>query len=291
MSHRFIQYGINTARSRPGLAGLLYGLNLITGLILTVPIYIVLSNATAETGFATELKNQFDVMLWTNIMQDAGPTLMALLAQLIWIVPVYMLWKIASSVGIIHTLAADGARSFWQGVGEHTGSAVLVALLFLAPLIVLGIGLAIIIGILLWVFPGEIGSYWTQFLILPILLVLGVALIDLMHDYARMSLVVKRKPVVESFLAGLAFPFRHGMSSTIYIAWFIVGAVLLLLPTLSAMWVGGIWLLFFVQQIALFLRAATSVGWFASELALYEASVEAPAIAAGEQAAYPGTQT
>jgi len=222
-------------------------------------------------------------------MQDAGPVFQALVAQLIWITPVFLVWKIASSVGILHTLGTDGSRSFWQGVGEYTPRGLLVGLLFLVPLVVFLVGFAIVAGVLSWAFPGEVASFWIRLTVLPIFLILGIALLDQMHDYARMALVIGHRPVVESFLSGLKFPFQFGLSSTIYIIWFVVGASILILPTLIAQWMGGLWVVFLIQQVVLFVRAGVSVGWFASEHALYEAAIAPPAIAENTYAASPAS--
>jgi len=77
------------------------------------------------------------------------------------------------------------------------------------------------------------------------------------------------------------------MSSTVYIVWFIVGASIVILPALISQWMGGLWLVFLIQQVVLFCRAGISVGWFASEHALYEAAVALPAIAENTYATSP----
>lgn len=273
MSQHYFKYGIETARSRPGLAGLLYGVNLVVGLIVTVPIYLALSSATGSTGFAADMASQFDITLWTDVMEKAAPAFQALVGQLFWILPLYFLWKVASSVGIIHTLESRGVHSFWHGVGEHTRKAVLLGLVFLVPLIAIGIGVAILIVVLQIVWSGEAGSYWTFILILPVTLILGVALIDLMHDYARMELVIGRKPVMEAFIAGLKWPFQHTGSVGLYVGWFLLAGVVLLLPTIIDLNMSGLWLVFLVQQIVLFLRATMSVGWFGSEVLYYQTAM------------------
>lgn len=280
MSHFFNQ-GIRTATSRPGLAGLLYAFNLVIGIIVTVPIYLTLNSVVGATGFSGELSSQFDITLWMDIMEDALPTFQALLIQLLWILPLFFLWKVVSSVGIIHTVNTDGARSFWQGIGEYTGRAVLMGLVFLVPLIAIVIGIAIVTFVLTMIWTGEIGAFWIYFVFLPVSVILGFAFLDLMHDYARMELVVGNKPVMESMISGLMWPFRHGGSNTIYVGWFVVALVVLILPMIIDFRVGGLWGIFLIQQILLFLRAGITVGWFGSEVAYYDSVVtaEMPAIA------------
>ena len=275
MFQPFFKHGIATAQSRPGLAGLLYGMNLIIGLILTVPVYIALSSVTGASGFAADLTNQFDITLWADIMEEAEPAFQALVGQLIWILPVYFLWKVASSVGIIHTLDTSGVRSFWHGIGEYTGKAVLLGLVFLVHLIVLGVGIAITVVVFGMIWPGEAGVFWIYFVFMPVSFVLGAAVIDMMHDYARMELVIGERPVMESWLSGIRWPFRYGGADSLYVAWFVVAGIMLVLPTIIDLNMGGIWLVFLVQQIVLFLRATATVGWFGSEVLFYQTAVAA----------------
>jgi hypothetical protein len=105
---------------------------------------------------------------------------------------------------------------------------------------------------------------------MPVLVVLGLAVLDLMHDYARMELVVARKPVMESFLSGLAWPFRYGRSLLIYAGWFLVSVVLLGIATIIDFRPGGLWGVFLLQQVFLFLRAGSTIAWFGSEVDYYE---------------------
>ena len=276
--------GFNSALNRPGLAGLLYGFHLILAVIITVPIYLTIGSTTSITGFSSELAQQFDIALWMDIMEDAAPTFQAMQFQLLWIVPLFLLWKVAASVGIIHTLNSEGMRGFWQGVGEHTGRAVLLALVFLVPLIVLVIGVAILIFVLGLLFSGEVGLFWIYAVLLPTILICGFATLDLMHDYARMELVIRRKPVMESMMTGISWPFRHGGSVAIYVGWFVIAGLALALPTVIDIRPGGFWGVFLLQQVFLFVRAGITVGWFGSEISYYHSvvSTELPLIAADE---------
>ena len=137
------------------------------------------------------------------------------------------------------------------------------------------IGSGAVAGVLSVFWPGEVGAFWINLVILPTLLISVLAVLDLMHDYARMALVVDEQKVFKAMFTGLAWPFKHGSASGLYVAWFVPATVLLLLPTVLDMNVaaatgGAIWGLFLMQQIVMLLRAAVTVGWFGSETALYE---------------------
>ena len=284
MTQRFFKQGFAAATARPGLVGLLYAFGLVVALIVTVPIFLTLASVTGTSGFSPVLSAQFDVALWADIMEDAGSTFQALQLQLFWIIPFFLLWKTASSVGVISTLYTNGATSFWEGLGEYTGRAVLLALVFLVPIVALSVGIAVVTFALTMIWTGEVGGYWIFVVILPVMIVLGFALLDLMHDYARMELVIGNKPVMESMISGLTWPFRNGGAAVLYAGWFIVALILIAVPTIIDLRPGGLWGVFLLQQIVLFVRAATTVGWFGSEVAYYDAVVtaEMPSIAEEE---------
>lgn len=272
---RSLATGIKGIKRRPGLVGLLYGLNLALAFVLAATVYTAMVQVVEGTGFGLDLAQQFDLALWADIIEEAGPALQGLLGQLFWIIPLYVLWKTAASVGLIHALRGDQDRSFWQGVARYTGRALLVAMLFV--LLTVGWGIATLVVALgssaIW--TGEVGIYWTNFVVVPLFFVFGVALLDLMHDYARIALVVDERPVMESTIRGIIWPFKHISAFLIYLAWWIPAVLLVVLPTLLDMnmvaaTAAGIWGLFLVQQIVLVLRAGVTAAWLGSEVAFYE---------------------
>lgn len=286
-----IAAGWRGIRRHPGLVALIYAMNLVMALILSVPVYIGLGSTVGVTGFGQDLARGFDVVLWADIVEKASDILRALQFQLLWMVPLYLVWKAAAAVGLIHALRGDQVRSFWQGVGRYSAKALLLGIGFLILTLAGGVGIVIVVVVLVAVWPGEVGTFWTGLVIAPTLGISLLAMLDLMHDYARIALVVDDKSAWQALLGGLAWPVRHGRASWLYLAWFVPAAVLLLLPTLFDMTAtaatgAAIWGLFLVQQVLMALRAAVTVGWFGSETALYEMVRlnEMPLIAAEETA-------
>ncbi|MFQ5569177.1 MAG: hypothetical protein ACE5G0_05855 [Rhodothermales bacterium] len=291
MIGKSISAGLRGIRRRPGLVVLLYGVNLALALILTVPVYITLGNTVGLSGFSPDLARDFDLALWADIIEDAGSMLRALQFQLLWMIPVYLIWKAAADVGLIHALRGDGIRSFWQGVGRYTGKAVLVGLIYLVVVGAGILGIVLLIGGLSAIWPGEVGLFWINVVLAPLLLIGGLAVLDLMRDYANNALVISEQGVFQAVLTGAGWPFRHARAGWLYLAWFVPAALLLALPTLLDMNTlaatgGTIWLLFLLQQGGLLLRAAVTVGWIGSEVAFYESVrlQEAPRIASDMEA-------
>ncbi len=267
--------GLAGLRRRPGLVVLLYAMNLVIALVLAIPVAVILGNTVGPTGFGEDLARGFDIVLWADIFDEAGAALGALFLHLFWMIPVYLIWKAAAGVGLIHALRGDQIRSFWQGVGRYTGKGVLLGIAFL---VLTGIGVVVALGVALMlgaVWSGAVGAFWVNAVIAPTLIISVLAVLDLMHDYARAALVVGEEKVMTALGTGIVWPFRHGQASLLYLIWFAPAALLLLLPTvldanMTAATGGTIWGLFITQQVFMLLRAAVTVGWFGSETAFYE---------------------
>ncbi|HMB89313.1 MAG TPA: hypothetical protein VKP65_00610 [Rhodothermales bacterium] len=297
MIRQSIAAGLAGIRRRPGLIALLYGMNLLLAFVLSVPVYFALQEAIGPTGFGEDLARSFDVVLWADILEKAGDVLQAIPFQLLWMVPLYLLWKVAASVGLIHALRGEQIRPFWEGVGRYTGRAFLIALLYIVLFAAGIVGIIVLTLILNSVWPGEVGTFWVNFVIVPTAFISMVAVLDLMHDFANIALVVEEKPVLQATLRGLRWPLKYGRASWLYLAWFVPAALLLLLPTVLDMTLTAgtglaIFGLFLLQQLLLLLRAAMTVGWLGSEVAFFEAIwiQEAPLIAeeAVEMPSAPG---
>jgi hypothetical protein len=289
-----LRSGLRAIHRRPGLALLVYGVNLVLAVLLSVPVYIALDQAVSLTGFGRELAAGFDVVLWADIMEKAGPTLGALLGQLLWVVPLFLIVRVALHAGLIHALQGSGVRSFWTGVGRYATRALLLSVMLAPAAAVLALvagGLTLFISAF-W--SGEIAEFWTFGVIGPALLVSALAVADLMQDYGRIALVVDERSIGQAWRTAIGWPFRHGPSVLIYAAWLGVAAVLLLLPILVDAWMpaatpAALGILFVLQQAMLLLRAFVTVGWMGSQVAYFEQvcererpliAMQAPAIGA-----------
>ena len=270
-----LRAGFSSIARRPGLVVLLCAANGLLAFVLSIPIYSALADVVSPTGFGLGLARGFDVVLWADIMEVVGPALGAVAGQLLWAVPLYLVWKTAAHVGLIHALMGSQVRSFWQGVGRYMGRALLLALLY--SLVLPGVVL-VLLGVVMMVgafWHGEVANFWITAVIVPTLLVTFLSVLDLMHDYSRIALVAEASTIGKAWWTGLQWPFRHGAASQLYVMWFALAAVTLALPTLLDLtFTAGtkvtIWLLFVLQQIALLARAAVTVGWIGSEVAFFE---------------------
>ena len=267
--------GLFRLRRRPELAGLLYAVNLLVGFALAVPAYRALKRTTGTTGFGGEMAGHFDLVLWVDMLDKVGPFLLGLGWHLLWMVPLYTVWKVAAGMGLVHALRGTAEGSFWQGMRRFTGKGLLLALFFSLMLAGWLLIVILVVFALSSVWSGEVALFWMNVVILPALLTAGVLLLDLMHDYSRIALVVDRQKVLDALLAGLRWPFLHVQAGGVYLLWAAPAALLIVLPValdaaLTAGTAASIWALFVVQQCVLFLRAAATAGWLGSEIAFYE---------------------
>ena len=267
--------GFSGIARRFGLVVLLYAVGGLVAFVLSIPIHNALADVVGPTGFGPDLAGSFDVVLWADIMEAVGTTLGAVVAQLLWVVPLYLVWKTAAHVGLVHALRGSRVRSFWQGVGRYTGRALLLALLYGLMLLGVALILFVILVLLGTLWQGEVANFWITAVIVPTLLITFLSVLDLMHDYSHIALVADSQSVESAWWTGIKWPFRHGASSRLYVMWFALAALTLVFPTLldlsfTAETTRSIWLLFILQQIALLARAAVTVGWIGSEVAFFE---------------------
>ena len=287
---RSFSAGLRALRRRPGLAVLLYGLDLALAFILSLSAAAILAGELAGTGFSAEMARRFDLVLWAELGPEVRSALRTLVRQLVWVLPLWLVWKSIAHAGLVHAVRGDAVRPFWQGVGRFAGRATLLALLYLLALAGALVAVAVVAFGLNALWGGEVGGFWVNFVIVPTLVVTVMAVLDLMHDYSRIAVVVDEQKVMTAFTTGLLWPLRYGQASWLYWCWFIPGALLVALPvwldmTLAAATALGIWGLFLLQQVVLLARAAVTVGWIGSETALYETvrMREAPFIAEEEE--------
>ncbi len=255
---------------RPGLAGILYAINLAVGIILSIPIFVAFAAAISDSGFSPEMSEQFDIALWADMLEETGPIFQILMGQLIWMIPLIYIWKVASSVAVVYAVQGSGEGSFWRGIGQHTGRALLLGLPFVGMVLAILIAVVILVTILGLLLTGEVVQFWVNFIFTPIMLFIGLAFIDMMHDFARIELVVGKKKVMESWFAGVRWFLQSGSAHAVYLGWLAIGLVTMVLPFWTNIAVGGLFLAFVLQQVLLFIRSMVTVGWIASEVMLFE---------------------
>lgn len=288
-----VAHGAGMVRQRIGLVILLYVVEIGVALLLAIPIYNAFVEHVGSTGFGADLIEGFDLLLWREILDAMSGVLSGVGLQLLWIVPLYWLWKTAAHMGVIYALHQGALWPFWRGVGYYTGRGLLVSFIFL-PMKVLVLVIAIFFsGFLANAIGGEIAAFWSTAVLMPFLLIGGLSLLELFQRYARIAIVVRHDTVWNAVSTGFAWPFKYGAASYLYLIWYAVALVVGLatfgLNAVLHVGVSAIVFGFLIQQISRFTRAAVTVGWIGSEVELFERTHinELPLIADAEEINMP----
>lgn len=266
--------GIRALRARPGLALLLFVVNLAMAFLLAVPIGAALGSALEGTGFDADLAERLDIVLMTDILVRHGSLFRILAAQLFWIVPVVLAWKAALGVGLVHALRDDGTGSFWTGVGRYFGRSFGLSLLYVVP-VAFVLFVIVLAGVGLDALSGEAGTFRTWTVVVPLFAVIGLAKMDLFQDLGRISIVLRGSGVFAAFVDGIRFALRHWGVFLLYLAWLVPAGLFWLLPTVLEAAIGASLVVFLLQQVLMLGRAGVTVAWIGSEVAFFEGAAEA----------------
>jgi hypothetical protein len=274
MKPAFSSIGIQRMWRRRGLVLVIYLFGLIIALLVGSALFRILSLEIGPTGFSRHLVRKFDLVLWFDYWDGIRAGLAAVVRQAFVAGMIMMLWKVAGSVGLIHAFQGEAASSFWEGVSRFTIRGFGLGLLYFLPLIIL---LAIVIGVgaAMTKSMGQIGAFWTRFVVLPIIAVIVVAIFDLFHDYARMHLVLRGTTIRRAWLEGIKWPFLHFRSVLLYKLWFLVSAAL----WLATLYIGFrlpdhavriVFVTFLLEQILIFARTVAYAAWMGAEVSFFE---------------------
>ena len=271
---RFIRQGISQMWRYRGLVLLLYGIGLTIAALIATSLIRILDTEIGSTGFSGDLVENFDIVLWADFWRGIIPGLSGVARQTSIAALLMLTWKTVSNVGLVHAFGSENSTGFWDGVHRFGIRSLGLALLFLVPLVAL-ILIILVVAFFATHDMGEVGVFWTWAVVVPLTVVWFTAFFDLLHDYARLHLVLRDGKITASWRAGVIWPFRHFRAIFLYKAWFFVTAILwisvfvigFLLPDHSVAAVFGA---FLIQQGLILARTGASVSWIASEVAIYQ---------------------
>lgn len=259
---------------RRGLVLVVYVVGLLFAVLIGAGLVRLLDTEIGSTGFSQDLVRGFDPVLWFDFFDGLKAGLAALMRQAALTALIMMVWKVASSVGLIHALNGDATGSFWEGVRQYTVRGFGLALLYFIPLVVL-VGIVIGIGSSVTSDMGEVGVVWMWMAVIPLACIVLIAIFDLFHDYARMHLVLRGATIRRAWLRGIQWPFRHFRSAFLYKLWFLISALLWVAVLIVGFYmpdhsVAAVFLAFLIQQILIIARNGATVAWIGAETALFE---------------------
>ena len=267
--------GFTLILRRLRLVVLIYALNAVLVFLVLLPLYRIIAGTVADTGFGEDLFREFDVLLWSEILLGNRESFVHLLRRIVWVIPVFWIWKTAVQMGVIYALHQGAIWPFWSGVYFYTVRGLLLGLIFLpfkaAWIVSIYMGAVFLSSNYL---TGEVEVFWLMGVATPFLLLTGLAIIDLYQRYGRLALVVRNDRVLQALRTGFNWPQQYSEASLVYISWYVIAASVFLISLgLNAtlhIGVPFLMLTFLVQQAIMFLRSAVTVGWIGSEVFLFE---------------------
>lgn len=257
--------GCKALFGRPGLMVIIYGVGAGVALLVSVPFTMSLQDATGPYG--NTMASGFDLGLWYEVFLETRSELLSVALNLLWVVPLYLIWDAASSVGLCYTLSNGGG--FWRGAGRYAGISLLIGLVYL-PLLVAALVLiaAIVLGMAALIPPGDT-QFYLRTVGLPIGLILSVLLVNLMRDASRAAYVVQRAGLGRALRAGLtawAMIWAYFLWTALAIG--ILAATIVLESSLAAGTFKSAVVLTVGLQFLMVLRAAVRVAWHGSLVTL-----------------------
>ncbi len=265
--------GFTLIRRYPWLTVGLYALGLGFSVVVLMPLAVAVERATADTALPLDLR-EVTLGSWWAVLRESSESLGRTLLLGFLLVPLHGLVRALLLVGTAAALQPGRPCGFWEGVGRYGARGLGLALLLLAASLLWLVAVVSFSSLLALAFSGERALFWTQLVLVPVLLIAGLAFIDLAHDYARAALVVGDEAVGRAVRIGWRFPFHSQHARRLYLAWFGLAVGLWLLPFvldagLRIATPRAIMGLFALQQVALLARAGVTTGWVGSSVRLY----------------------
>ncbi|MEZ4885689.1 MAG: hypothetical protein R3E32_13230 [Chitinophagales bacterium] len=272
----YIQGLFNTL-SKFRIVGILYGCNLLFGLVIALPLHSVLKDSIGQSFEIQKIITGFDNTVFTDFMNAHGDLLQPLLSQFQWLSVLYILLFVFLNGGIIHVLT--GKPKFWEGSALYFWRFFRLSLLFfllhlLTAMLVFGI-LYFIVSHGFDLFNSEIPIYWS--IVFAIVLYLFLAsIVSALSDYAKIRMVThESQSAIQAMLHAFGTVFRN-FRQTYGLYFFnicIIGLLYFLYWTLhsnvstSSFFV--IAFIIFVQQVLMLLRLGAKVVNLSSALEVY----------------------
>lgn len=281
-----LRSGIRIARQHPWLAMFIFLVHAVLGWAIATPIGSGLSAAFASSGIES-----IDVELLADISELGGGVLATVFGLVGIAFVLLFLWSSAVGVGLVEAIRIGGGRSFWRGVEVFFWRSLgLTAVFTLAAAV--WTASAVLAGIVFFsALSGEVVIFWTVFVAVPTVWVVGLAAMDLALDYSRIALVQRDLSPFSAIGGGIHFGLGRLSSHIIYLIWYLPSLILLVLPTPIETVLGASFGVFLLQQLLLLARAWVGIAWVGSQVAHFECANELPAIAAETHQAAPARVT
>ncbi len=260
-----LRAGSTFAARRIGVSALLHVLQSALALLGTFSVYWWTGRATNRLALPLDY-DEVSLLTWAGILGEAGNGFALAFLNLLWIMPLVWIVSAALRTGVAFA-ASHGGSGIRTGLGHYgwhgVGLAALFGVLAIAWLLVAFFASATVAA--LW--DGAPNALWSYFVLLPVLLFGGWAMLAFAHDHARAAIALGSR-ITDAVRLGLAAIGRDGPSVRVGVGVVLIGWLLWLAPfvvdtALDGASPAGFWTAFLIGQLLLFARTFVDVGWIA----------------------------
>ena len=261
-----IKTGFQSAFQQWRPAAIVYAIQLALALTLGMQVYEVFNASIGNSLEINKLLHGYNHTVITDFLKVHGASITPLIGQLRWLLPVWFIFSVFLNAGLLYGTvnpAEKTAQSFWRGAAAYFFPLLGIGLIFLV--------LALLWSVLVWLpaftyigaslesLPSEKPLVWVFLLALVIwLLGLGFLLIwsllsRLQYMQASNSIVTSIKKAWQGFYRR-KWPLWGFFTLFVLLQGLLIGFYHVFESHISAQSAGPILLLFFVQQLFVFVR-------------------------------------
>jgi hypothetical protein len=259
-----------------------YLVQLVFGLMITVPLAVAVHNFTGRTLMGKQLAHGLDLDVLASFIHYNRPGLMMMVALfiLVWLLHKFMVLFLSGGAIALFTRGDRYEPGEFFGNARRYYGAFLRLVLWAVPVLIVLLGAQYIVGILKYIIWGsdarESITYWVAGIRAGLGL-LGLLLAGMVFDYARVHAVFYREASMrKSIWQGVCFAVRNfpaafGLTAALGIA----GLLALWLFRLLAGWLDSpaavlILLLFVIQQLYVLFRSFMKLALWSGEVQLFQ---------------------
>jgi len=296
--------GIGRVNKKKRMVLLLYGINILFAILLTIPFHALLQSFFSDSLMTEKILQGFDFDAFTDFMRESKRGIDTLTVDIFWFALFYLLFNTFLAGGILEVFYAEerrfSTRRFFSGCATYFGRflrLLMFSVIFFLAVFILNTALSALVSAITDDTRTEVPwIIWklVQYLIVFLLL----CFVNMIFDYAKIKTVVEdSRKMMRTTFSAIGFIFQHpGKTLGLFYLLVLIAILLLVIYLLLENLINtttafGILLLFVLQQIYMFVRFGVRASFFSTQLALFERLMPQPMLsAAGAKRTIPESE-